>query len=325
MALPTPRPKAHRKRNATVLVLAAATLLVVSQSLVGQADAQRQLARPPLDTAQETVTLTDLEGDLLFNSQEQQQIPLGRQHPPSPHKQLSQEQLKQECERHLSTPPVFNNGQKGITWTTSAAHAEPRLVGLSEPPVNGTLRLWYRTPAKSLEREGLMIGNGRTQALIGGSINVERLVLSEESCWSGGPGEARNNNQGDDQLSDDYRGGNVPPEESSDRQQALQDLRDVLKEKRRIGPMDPIAKKLRGDERHFGQQEAFGEIIVEELRPFEKVEQYRRELDLETGILKVQFTSGGIQYTRYESVPHMTLRLSLSSRSVLLVGLALLD
>ncbi|KAG0046184.1 hypothetical protein BGZ83_008620 [Gryganskiella cystojenkinii] len=297
------RQRLRRGKNTIVLALATAvTLVITAQSLVGQVDAQK-LSRQPLVQKQ-----PDLDSDLQFFSQEQQlqqQLPFS---PPQPlyQKQQEQQELKdqllRECERHLATPPAFSNEYQqdsGTTWTTTSnVPPKPRLVGRSDPPVNGTLRLWYRTPAESLAQAGIMIGNGRTQALIGGSINVERLVLSEESNWSGGPGEARNNNQGDEKATDEYRGGNVAPEESVDKQKALQDIKDALREKRSIGPLDPIAKTLKGDERHFGEQEGFGEIIVEELHPFEKVEQYRRELNLETGVLRVQFTSGGILYTR---------------------------
>ncbi|KAF9557935.1 hypothetical protein EC968_007344 [Mortierella alpina] len=191
---------------------------------------------------------------------------------------------------------------------TDTPRAEPQLLHTySSAPENSTWRLWYRTPAKSIERDGFLIGNGRTQVLVGGAINVERLVLNEESCWSGGPGEFRKSKLGSDDEGDgdeeggheeEYRGGNVSEEEATQRQESLQAFRKALKEKQVIKPSTDIVKSLLGDERGFGQPEAVGEILIEEMRPFEKVERYTRVLDLETGVVKVSFYVGAVEYTR---------------------------
>ncbi|KAG0204749.1 hypothetical protein BGX28_003411 [Mortierella sp. GBA30] len=201
--------------------------------------------------------------------------------------------LLEECKQLLNQRPN----------THSLPH-EPQLVRSTWPsiPVNSTWRLWYRTPAKSTERDGFLIGNGRTQVLVGGGINVERLYLNEESCWSGGPGELKKKksepgSEDHDVEDDEYRGGNASEEEAPQRQEALQEFRKALKEKQIIKPSMEIVKTLQGDERGFGRPEAFGEILVEELRPFEKVEQYTRVLDLETGVVTVSFSVGDVQYT----------------------------
>ncbi|KAF9191072.1 hypothetical protein BGZ51_007781 [Haplosporangium sp. Z 767] len=191
--------------------------------------------------------------------------------------------------------------------SSSSLPPEPWLVeATSNAPENSTWRLWYRTPAESIEWDGFLIGNGRTHVLVGGAINVERLILNEESCWSGGPGEFKQKSEqlnrdaveNDDADGFEYHGGNVPVDQASRQQEALQEFQRALKEKQVIRPSLPMVKTLQGDERGFGRPEAFGEIVVEEMRPFDKVQQYRRELDLETGVVKVSFSVGNVEYTR---------------------------
>ncbi|KAG0013300.1 hypothetical protein BGZ80_011165 [Entomortierella chlamydospora] len=180
--------------------------------------------------------------------------------------------------------------------------SEPQLIGASSLPVDSIWRLWYRAPSKVIEKDGLLIGNSRNQVLVGGHINVERLVLSEESCWSGGPGSTKKNSDshglGGEGNEYEYRGGNVAEDKAQERQQALRDFKDALEEKHKIYPSSPVVKTLHGDEHGFGRPQAFGEILIEELHVFGKVEHYWRELNLETGVAKVSFTVDDIEYTR---------------------------
>ncbi|KAG0037872.1 hypothetical protein BGZ82_001633 [Podila clonocystis] len=166
---------------------------------------------------------------------------------------------------------------------------EPQLQQSTVDNPNTTLHLWYRQPATSIKEESFLIGNGKTQVLIGGGINVERLVFNEESCWSGGPKEYK-----------EYRGGNVPADEVGHKQEALQAIRQVLSEKANISnnPAPAMVKEILGTFDGFGQQQPFGEILVEELHPFEVVQNYKRELDLSQGVVKVSFTANDIDYTR---------------------------
>src|SRR5437773_1007421 len=54
------------------------------------------------------------------------------------------------------------------------------------PPSDGSLALWYRQPAKQWV-EALPIGNGRLGAMVFGDPSEERLQLSEDTLWAGGP------------------------------------------------------------------------------------------------------------------------------------------
>lgn len=139
---------------------------------------------------------------------------------------------------------------------------------------------------------------------------MERIRLSEESSWAGGPGVDRvanappddDTSTSDDEVEEEeekYRGGNVPEEEAPQRQEALEKVRQVVKEKGQVRPREKIVGSLKGDERAFGSQVGFGELLVEEVKKFETVREYRRELDLETGVATVTFSVGDLQYKRY--------------------------
>ncbi|HTJ78423.1 MAG TPA: glycoside hydrolase N-terminal domain-containing protein [Rariglobus sp.] len=57
------------------------------------------------------------------------------------------------------------------------------------------LTLWYQAPAKNMINEALPIGNGRIGGLIAGGVERERIVLNEDSLWTG-----------DENRSGDYAG-----------------------------------------------------------------------------------------------------------------------
>jgi alpha-L-fucosidase 2 len=54
------------------------------------------------------------------------------------------------------------------------------------------LTLWYRQPAKNPMAEALPIGNGQLGALVFGAPEKERLILDEDSLWTGGDNPSGN-------------------------------------------------------------------------------------------------------------------------------------
>ncbi|KAF8942140.1 hypothetical protein BGZ47_006793, partial [Haplosporangium gracile] len=185
--------------------------------------------------------------------------------------------------------PLHGTGT-GTRAPSSTVPKEPRFVGAADPPTNSTLRLWYRRPAdkSSLEQQGFLIGNGRTQTMFGGSINYERLILNEESCWTGGPHEYSS-----------YWGGNVPKDQAGQKQEALIRVQQALAQKRILKPSVPFVKDVMGDEKGFGRQVGVvGEVVVEEVNLKESVKDYRRELELESGIARVSYSVGETLFSR---------------------------
>src|SRR5581483_9345078 len=47
------------------------------------------------------------------------------------------------------------------------------------------LRLWYDHPAKNALTEGFALGNGQMGGLVVGQPETERIVLNEDSLWTG--------------------------------------------------------------------------------------------------------------------------------------------
>ncbi|KAF9921276.1 hypothetical protein FBU30_008720 [Linnemannia zychae] len=124
--------------------------------------------------------------------------------------------------------------------------------------------------------------------MFGGSVNYERLILNEESCWTGGPQEYTS-----------YLGGNVPKGEPAiEKQQALRRMQQALAEKRVLKPTMPFVKDVMGDETGFGRNVMLGEIVIENVTPLESVRDYRRDLDLDQGVARVSYTVGKTLFSR---------------------------
>ncbi len=134
--------------------------------------------------------------------------------------------------------------------------------------------LWYRNPGVQW-LEGLPIGNGYMGAMVFGRTGQERIALNESSFWSGGP--------------HDY---NNPTAYSY-----FPKIRDLV-----FAQKFQEAEKM-ADEHFWGipaAQQAY-EPIGDLLLSFDDslgIADYRRELDMQTGIATVQYRIGDAIYTR---------------------------
>ena len=146
----------------------------------------------------------------------------------------------------------------------------------SAPESSREMVLWYDQPAGEVWLDGLFIGNGYMGGNVFGRIEHERIALNESTFWSGRPV--------------DYN----DPEAHNyfDQIKALM-----------------YAKKYKEAERlvdaHFygkpANQQTYvpvGDLLLEFPAPAEPVTDYYRELDMETGIVKVCYTQDGVQMTR---------------------------
>jgi len=136
------------------------------------------------------------------------------------------------------------------------------------------LVLWYTKPAATWN-EALPIGNGRLGAMVFGGVSAEYLQLNEDSVWAGEKRD-RNNPEGAKNLAEVKRllfaGKPKEAEELADR--------TVIATPRRMPPYQTL-----GDlDLRFSGQVSFAD--------------YRRELDLDTGIVRISYRSGDTRYTR---------------------------
>jgi alpha-L-fucosidase 2 len=138
----------------------------------------------------------------------------------------------------------------------------------------GDMVLWYRQPGEKW-LEAMPLGNGRMAAMVFGGTRKERLALNESSFWSGRPHDY------DNPEAIKY----FPP------------IRDLV-----FAGKFQEAEKM-ADEHFYGipaAQQAFqplGDLSLS-FDGIENVEDYRRELNMETGVAKVRYRTGDVVLTR---------------------------
>lgn len=136
------------------------------------------------------------------------------------------------------------------------------------------LNLFYEQPAEKWV-EALPLGNGRLGAMVFGSVPIEKLQLNEESLWAGRQFEI---------YPDNFR------EHLSDLQQLVLDGK--IKEAHELG-----LRELTKTPTSFRSYEPLADLMIE----FPKTKQannYRRDLNIATGISTVSYENKGVQFTR---------------------------
>ena len=139
------------------------------------------------------------------------------------------------------------------------------------------LLLQYCKPAK-VWTEALPLGNGKLGAMQFGGPEKERFQLNEDTLWSGGPSD-----------------GNNPQA-----QIVLPKLRDALF-RGEWKEVDALARKMQGT-----YTEAFmpmGDLYLE-FNHLDKIENYRRTLDIQNAISTVSYEADGVRYLRESFISH---------------------
>jgi len=134
--------------------------------------------------------------------------------------------------------------------------------------------LWYRQPASKWV-EALPLGNGRLGAMVFGGVDEERLQLNEESLWAGEPMEVY-----PDHFAENLR--NV---------QALV-LDGKIAAARALG-LETLTKSPTS----FRSYEPLADLWIA-TEHSDEIGDYRRELDLETGLARVAYRAGGVRFER---------------------------
>ncbi|MBI1176235.1 glycoside hydrolase family 95 protein [bacterium] len=179
---------------------------------------------------------------------------------------LSPRQMKLQI-RHL----LFFLILLGCSVTLLAA--EPQLAGQASPP-SEFLSLWYRQPATRWT-EALPVGNGRIGAMIFGGINRERLQLNEDTLWAGGPYDP------------------VNPEAKA----ALPEVRQLIFEGKYREASRLISAKVMSKPLAQMPYETAGDLTLT-FPDSTSVENYRRDLNLDTAVSTVEYVENGTRFTR---------------------------
>jgi alpha-L-fucosidase 2 len=146
-------------------------------------------------------------------------------------------------------------------------------LAADEPP-RKPLVLWYRRPAAQWV-EALPVGNGRLGAMVFGGVEQERLQLNEDTVWDGFRRE-RNNPAA---------------------LKALPEVRRLLFEGRNEEAAKLSGETMMGIPPRIKSYQTLGDLRLETYYPM-PVEDYRRELDLDTGVVTVRYRAGGVTHTR---------------------------
>ncbi len=156
---------------------------------------------------------------------------------------------------------------------SSAALGQPRFSA-NAPPPDERLSLWYRRPANEWT-EALPIGNGRLGAMVFGGVAEERLQLNEDTLWAGGP----------------YNPVNPAAKE------ALPQVRELIFDENYRQASRLISRSMMARPLSQMPYQTIGNLRLK-FPPVETVENYRRELNLDTAVTRVSFESDGVSYVR---------------------------
>lgn len=160
------------------------------------------------------------------------------------------------------------------TKLAEAVHVERvMLTGNAEAPTN-PLTLWYRQPARTWN-EALPVGNGKLGAMIFGGIEREQIALNEDSVWEGYHRNADNTNS----LA------------------ALPKIRELLFENKSDEAVQLIGDDMMGVPSRLRSYQPLGDLWMDSPGVV-GAENYRRELDLDTGIATTTYQIGGDVFTR---------------------------
>lgn len=183
------------------------------------------------------------------------------------------------------------------------------------PKPYSPLRLWYNQPANASvmneknngnnDKEwlkALPVGNGFLGAMVFGDVNRELIQLNEKTLWSGSPDDNNNPNAA----------------------ASLSKIRKLLfegkyREANQLTQKTQVCKGVgsgngSGANSPYGSYQLLGDLILD----FEKstsYSNYNRELDLNRGVVKINYTQGGVNYKReiFASYPDRALVIHLTA------------
>jgi alpha-L-fucosidase 2 len=135
--------------------------------------------------------------------------------------------------------------------------------------------LWYTRPADDWT-QAVPVGCGKLGAMIFGGPAGERIVLNEDTVWTGGP------------YDPSWEGG----------AQALPEIQRLVFEGKCFEAHELFGRKMMGIPIGQMKYQPLGNLLLDFDLPAGGVKDYRRGLDLISGLADVSFRAGGAEYRR---------------------------
>ena len=198
-------------------------------------------------------------------------------------------------ERGLSTPQGLSQGQKrnfemvrftcllGVMfsgWVATSADGQDLALDKHRSPI-GPWEMWYAQPATEWNH-ALPLGNGRLGAMVFGQIHEERIQLNEDTVWAGPP----------------------LPECQTSAAEHLATARQLFHAGQFLAGQDYVQKHIMKARVSPRSYQTLADLILrfdyrdEDGHEVSEAFNYRRSLDLETGISKTVYTVADVVYTR---------------------------
>jgi len=159
-----------------------------------------------------------------------------------------------------------------LSALTFAALVAAAAAGSANQP--GPATLWYARPAAKWT-EALPLGNGRLGCMVFGGTAAERIQFNEDTLWAGGP--------------HDYAHPGAA--------ESLPQLRKLLLEGKQKEAERLAMERFMSVPLRQMPYQPFGDLLLE-LPGHDQATDYRRELDLETGVASTRYKVGATAFTR---------------------------
>lgn len=140
------------------------------------------------------------------------------------------------------------------------------------------LKLWYNQPAHYFE-ESLPIGNGKQGALIYGNPLRDTIYLNDITFWTGKP---------------------VSHDEGKGKSEWLEPIRKALFDEN-YALADSLQLHLQGEQ--SAHYQPLGTLFISSASQ-SPIQDYRRELDIDSSLVKIGYTQDGIRYQREYFASH---------------------
>ncbi len=170
-----------------------------------------------------------------------------------------------------ATRREFLKSAAAIAMTSAIPGA--KLKGAAEDSTNSSTLMWYQQPATRW-METLPIGNGRLGAVVYGGIETERLQLNHDTLWSGPP---------------------IKPWNNPEARQYLPQIRHLLLDEHDYAAANQLTKKMQGPFNESYQPLGNLNLVFPDSK---HVTDYRRELNLDTGVVRISYQSEGARFVR---------------------------